>query len=317
MCNDLSFNVADIKQVQNRVDELRHRSDDIKSRLAKPLKLLWNPERKLKMLSKPVDFTSLRQNFPQFSEVINYYENTIISLDKIGLPFEVSPVLLLGNPGLGKTYFASELSKCLQLPFFEISLATMSASFALSGSNIQWSEGQPGFIANTIAESAYANPVILIDEIDKAQHGNRFNPMNVFYSLLEPHSARRFKDEALEIELDASRVIWIATGNYIDEIPEPIQSRMRTFHIKQPNTKDMANVIDSIYRFILSQKSYGKLLAPSLDESVITQLSAESPRSIRLAIEEASFKAIRHERRTIVVSDLPKIKKEKQRVGFI
>ena len=306
MCSDSTYLVADFNSIQKRVDELKHRSDDVKSRLALPLKSLWNPERKLRAVSESVDFRGLRQSFPQFEEVIEYYENSILSLARMNLSFEVPPILLQGDPGLGKTYFASEFAKCINLPFFEISLATTSSSFGLSGGNIQWAEGSTGFIANTLAKS------------DKVSREARYNPLNVFYSLLETHSAKRFRDEALEVELDASKIVWIATGNYIQLIPEPIQSRMRIFNIKQPSLDHMPSVIKSIYNHLVQNKVYGKLLDHFLNENVIDYLVFESPRTIKLAIEESAFKAIRHQRSTIYPSDLPVFKKEgKYHVGFI
>ncbi len=56
----------------------------------------------------------------------------------LGLPLEVTHILLLGEPGLGKTKFVSELAKVLQLPYFELSLATITSSFVLSGGDLQW-----------------------------------------------------------------------------------------------------------------------------------------------------------------------------------
>lgn len=141
MSQDTIYSIADFNSIKKRVEDLKNRSDDIKSRLAPSLKNLWNPERILRSVSGDIDFNSLRLRFPQFDEVIDFYESTIVSLARLNLPFEVSPILLQGYPGLGKTFFASELAKLLELPFKEISLATATSSFALSGSNIQWAEG--------------------------------------------------------------------------------------------------------------------------------------------------------------------------------
>lgn len=312
-----TYPIADFNKVKARVEELKHRSDDVKSRLAHALKKLWSPNRFLRAIPLDVDFTSLRIRFPQFNEVIDYYENTIISLAKLNLPFEISPVLLLGDPGLGKTFFASELAKLINLPFHEISLASATSSFALSGGNIQWAEGSPGFISETLAKCDFANPMILVDEIDKASLGATYNPLNAFYGLLEPHSAKRFRDEALEVELDASKIIWVATGNYMESIPSPIKSRMRIFNINQPDKDTMRPVIESIYQYLVKNKVYGKLLDSELEEPVISSLVSLSPRSVRLALEEATFKAIRNDRSKIDLKDLPEITKEKNRVGFI
>ncbi len=317
MPQDTIYSIADFNSVKKRVEDLKNRSDDIKSRLGPSLKNLWNPERILRSVSGDIDFNSLRLRFPQFDEVIDFYENTIVSLARLNLPFEVSPILLQGDPGLGKTFFASELAKLLDLPFKEISLATATSSFALSGSNIQWAEGSPGLISETLASSPVANPIILIDEVDKAFIDARYNPLNVFYGLLEPHSSRRFRDEALDIELDASKIVWIATGNYIRNIPAPIQSRMRIFNIRQPEPDRMLTVVESIYDHVINTKRYGQLLDTELDEAVVYQLALQSPRAVRLAIEEAAFKAIRNRRSVITTSDLPIIQEEKYRVGFI
>ena len=317
MCSEQNYPIADFNNVKKRVDELKNRSDDIKSRIAVPLKNLWDPERTLRSVSKDVELNLLRQNFPHFKEVIDFYENSIITLNRLGLPFEAQPILLQGDPGLGKTYFASEFAKCINIPFYEISLATTSSSFGLSGGNLQWSEGSTGFIANTLANGEVANPIILIDEIDKAPLDTKFNPMNVFYSLLESHSAKRFIDEALEFELDASKIIWIATGNYANQIPAPIQSRMRIFEITQPSPELMPIVIINIYNHVVQNKSYGKFLDNSLNATVIDFLAKQSPRTVKLAIEEAAFKAIRNQRGSIITSDLPSFGKEKHRVGFI
>lgn len=280
MSKDPIYSIANFNDVKKRVDDLKYRSDDIKSRLAVTLKKLWNTERVHRSVSIDTDFSSLRQRFPQFEQVIDFYENTIISLAKLNLPFEIPPILLQGDPGLGKTFFVSELAKLINLPFFEISLATATSSFALSGSSIQWAEGTTGFIAESLASSAVSNsavvnPIILIDEVDKAFADARYNPLNVFYGLLEPHSARRYRDEALEIELDASKIVWIATGNYIRNIPAPIQSRMRVFHIEQPKPDKMLAVVKSIYAHVISNKSYGPLLDSQLDDAVINLLIHE------------------------------------------
>lgn len=317
MSKDPIYPIANFNDVKKRVDDLKYRSDDIKSRLAVTLKKLWNTERVHRSVSIDTDFSSLRQRFPQFEKVIDFCEDTIISHAKLNLPFEIPPILLQGDPGLGKTFFASELAKLINLPFFEISLATATSSFALSGSSIQWAEGTTGFIAESLASSAVANPIILIDEVDKAFADARYNPLNVFYGLLEPHSARRYRDEALEIELDASKIVWIGTGNYIRNIPAPIQSRMRVFYIQQPEPDKMLAVVKSIYAHVISNKSYGQLLDRQLDNAVINLLIHQSPRAVRLAIEEAAFKAIRYQRSTIIPADLPMLKKESYRVGFI
>ena len=188
------FSIAQTEQVHKRINELSKRSSEVQSRLALPLKKLWDPVRSLACVDNLNVFAELQERFPNFSEVIRFYEVNAIALQRLDQPFEAVPVLLQGDPGLGKTYFVSEIARLLRLNFYEISLATTTANFTISGSSTQWGEGSTGFIANSLADSDIANPLILIDEIDKVTTASHFNPMTPFYSLLEPHSAKRFKD---------------------------------------------------------------------------------------------------------------------------
>ncbi len=133
-----SFRIANPEHVKSRVAELSRRSEDIKSRLAGTLKKLWNPDRNLAPISNLASFLPLRTRFPNFSEAIDLFDGNAIGLSMLGLPLEVTHILLLGEPGLGKTKFVSELAKVLQLPYFELSLATITSSFVLSGGDLQW-----------------------------------------------------------------------------------------------------------------------------------------------------------------------------------
>lgn len=312
------LSIAQIEQVHKRISELSKRSPEFQSRLAQPLKKLWDPVRSLACVDNLSVFSELYERFPNFSEVIQFYEVNAIVLKRLDLPFEAFPVLLQGDPGLGKTYFVSEFARLLGLSFYEISLATTTANFAISGGSTQWGEGSTGFVANSLVDSKFANPIMLIDEIDKASIGSHYNPMTPFYSLLEPHSAKRFKDEALEIELDTTKIIWIATSNYMHQIPEPIQSRMRTFEIDKPTVEQMPKIINSIYQYMRSHKIYGKMLVNNVNIDLIDYLLNKTPREIKQSLEAGAMNAIKQNRDHIIVNDLPMNKqKEMHRVGFL
>ncbi len=316
MLNQQTFILAQQEHVRKRVKDLSKRSDEIKSRLATTLKHLWWPERPLAVISDLSCFSKLKERFPNFIEVINLLESNAIGLNRLGMPFEVSPILLLGDPGLGKTLFVSEFARLASIPFYELSLATISASFALTGGNIQWSEGSVGFIASSLAESKFANPVFLIDEIDKVSGSDRYKPLNAFYSLLESHTAKRFKDEALEIEINASRIIWIATANDIRHVPQPILSRMTVIDIRPPSADEMKLVVKSVYQRFRNSKPYGIFLSNELSDEAIDLFTSMSPREARIAIETAGLCAIRKNLTQIEPSDIPKFKRENSRVGF-
>lgn len=294
-------------------------SSEIKSRLAPVLKGLWDSSsrRPNKVIRNEIDFQALRVSFPQFKGVIDYIQLQASVSKKFNRPFKLAPILLLGDAGLGKTMFVSEAARVLKLQYFELSLATATAGFALSGTSLQWGGGSPGFIIKSLAESKIANPIILVDEIDKAGGDTRYSVISSFYSLLEPHTATRFKDEAIPLELDASNVIWIATANESSTINGPILSRMKLFHIKQPLPTEMLGVIDSIYTMLLKHNSLESFLTAYLEDEVKQQLAYLSPREVRLSLDEAMMKAFLDQRDRVCVDDLPSIKQEVQRAGFL
>lgn len=312
------INIARKQDVERRIQELSRRSSDIKSRLAPALKSLWNPERSLACIENLDCFTDLKHRFPNFKEVITLFEANAKGLAKNKQPLACGPILLAGDPGLGKTYFVSELAQAIGIPFYELSLANLTASFVISGGNLQWGEGTVGFIAKSLATSSVANPILLLDELDKTPSNDRFTPINPFYSLLERHTACRFRDEALEIELDASHIIWFATANYPEDIPPPILSRMKVFTIKNPDQNEMMRVINSIYQNLRSSTSYGNLLDAGLQEEVINCLQSHSPRDVRKMLEDAMLSALMHDRNWLTVADITLVKRqEAYHVGFL
>jgi ATP-dependent Lon protease len=314
-----TVSIVNHAKLREYVESLEKRSADIKGRLAPTLKALWKSKSKKanQVIRKEIDFEKVRVAFPHFKEVINYIQLQANVSRKFGRPFKLSPMLFLGEAGLGKTLFASQLADLLKLPYFEMSLTTVTANFALSGTSLQWGEGSPGFIIKSLAESKTANPIILLDEIDKAGGSTQYSVISVFFSLLEYHTASRFKDEAIPLELDASNVNWVATANEVSRISQPILSRMKVFQIEQPPPQEMPGVIDSIYNALLKRHSLETYLSPKLDATVLEQLFHQTPRAVTIALDEAMMKAFLDGRENILETDITKPKQEVHRAGFL
>ena len=90
----------------------------------------------------------------------------------------------------------------------------------LTGASAQWQNARPGKIAQALIEGEYANPVVVLDEIDKSGGDHRYDPMGALYTLLERDTAASFKDEFIDVDMDASHILWIATANDDSAIPE-------------------------------------------------------------------------------------------------
>lgn len=239
------------------------------------------------------ELDELGKKFGNFCEVINMCKNALW-LGSLEAPkvFSMPPLLLSGPPGVGKTRFISELAAVIGTDFFSLDFSTVSSSFVVAGGASSWSESKPGFVSNSMRNSRYANPIIMLDELDKASVDTRHDPMGPMYSLLEKHTAKRFIDEYLEIPFDVSSVIWIASANYPERIPEPIRSRMLEIAISNPTPEQSKAIIYSIYKELLLNP-WGKHFAVELDIKVIEKLSDLPPRIARIQLENAMARAVR------------------------
>ena len=105
----------------------------------------------------------------------------IDSNDSVELP----PMLLLGEPGIGKTHFARKIAQLLGTGFGFVPMSSLTAGWVLSGASSQWKNAKPGKVFDTFLNGDYANPVIVVDEIDKASADGQYDPLGALYELLE------------------------------------------------------------------------------------------------------------------------------------
>ena len=131
-------------------------------------------------------------------------------------------MLLLGEPGIGKTHFARKIAQLLGTGYGFVPMSSLTAGWVLSGASSQWKNAKPGKVFDTFLNGDYANPVIVVDEIDKASADGQYDPLGALYELLEIETATRFVDEFVEVPIDASGAVWLATANDAARIPEPL-----------------------------------------------------------------------------------------------
>lgn len=232
----------------------------------------------------------LSKDMPNFSEVTDFVKGEV-ALRKFApaykRPMGLTPILLQGPPGVGKTRFAMKLAEVLKVEFHEIAFATTTASFVLKGSNLQWGEGQTGRIFEILADCEHLNPLILLDEVDKAIKSN-YPPINVLYELLEPSQSVRFQDEALfPLTLNASHIMFILTANEPERIPEAILSRCRVFDIPIPGKNDIRDIAQSVYKDVIAGQPWAKRFEKKLSDEVVKKLTAMPPREMGKVIKEA------------------------------
>lgn len=156
--------------------------------------------------------------------------------------FHVTPLLLLGEPGIGKTYFASQVASALGSASNKLSAGGAQGGFQLTGSHSSYTDGKPGAIFTLLAEGQSAAPVMVIDEVDKI-HDRSYPVLPVLLDLLEPRSAREFKDEFFETTFDASRMVVALTANTLDGVPAPLLSRVEVINVPSPEPSQRLRII--------------------------------------------------------------------------
>jgi ATP-dependent Lon protease len=193
----------------------------------------------------------------------------------------------------------------------------MTAGWVLSGASSQWKGARPGKVFETLVDGQYANPVMVVDEIDKSGGEHAYDPLGSLYSLLEHDTAGQFTDEFAEVSIDASQVIWVATANDLRGIPDPILNRMNVFDIDMPDEDAARKIASKLYRSIRADHDWGQRFEPDLSEAVLAELSHCAPREMRRALMTAFGNAKLDGRYVLEVRDLPEQGGKRQAMGFV
>ncbi|WP_316902417.1 AAA family ATPase [Ralstonia edaphi] len=157
--------------------------------------------------------------------------------------FRIRPVLLTGQPGVGKTQFALKLAEILGVPMQKWSAGSAQAGFQLTGGDGAWRSARPGMIFEMLAKGTSAAPVFILDEVDKISSDNRYSVTAVLLDLLEGGTAKTFEDSFLRATFDASRVVHVLTANDLDAVPPALLSRVEVFDIPPPAAEQRLQII--------------------------------------------------------------------------
>lgn len=249
-------------------------------------------------------FDDLDRDFPNFIEVTQYYRGMQLLNDSRSLKdYKPSkPILLLGNAGIGKTYYAKRLAKIFNTDFQFLDANSITATWVLSGGSRGWSSSSVGWVFKLMAKSKTISPIFLIDEIDKITLGKNYDPFSTFHQMFEKENAKEFYDEFMEINFDASNIIYLLTANDIDHIAESLLSRMSVFKVRNPTPEEMKTIIPNIYKECLSGSS---LFTTGLNDLEINKLTTFTPREVEQIISSNMFQQ---------ASEYSKLNKDNQEV---
>ncbi|WP_312529543.1 AAA family ATPase [Paracoccus sp. (in: a-proteobacteria)] len=200
------------------------------------------------------------------------------------LGLRVPPLLLDGPPGIGKSHWSRLLGDLIGLPTTVVEATSENASFGLVGGQRGWGGAYPGRVIETVLQTGIANPVIVVDEVEKAgavtsQKGHSFGLAESMLPLLEQMTATRWTCPYFQVRCDMSWIIWVLTSNDYRRLPEPLLNRCPPIRLRNLTAPELEG-------FIRRQGKARNLSSPAI-EAILEALGHPSLRghepSLRVA----------------------------------
>ncbi|WKJ91331.1 AAA family ATPase [Methylomonas montana] len=252
------------------------------------------PEHSQKPIIEPSDavFERIQQLFFDYPNAIDLlkYVHDFLCLRNISRnkAIYMSPILIAGDPGIGKTAVIRAICKALGVDYGFYDFSSASSSWGLCGQDSGWNGSHIGIVLKKLLYGACANPIVHLDELDKGMVNHNLDPYLALHTLLERPQMIGYQDAyAQNLPVNASHVMFLATANDISAIPRPIQSRFRILEISTPSPSQMRRIVANMYSSKLHEEGVEGVFAIQLAERVIDFLVHKTPREVGLILSRA------------------------------
>lgn len=214
---------------------------------------------------------ALLAEFPWFSDMIEAIRADLMLAWRLGrLHWHLRPLLICGHSGVGKSRFVKRLCELAHIPMGQVFAAGSADNRALAGTARGWTSATPCLPLTVMLHHRTANPIIIVEEIDKAGGSDRNGRIaDTLLTMTDSHLSKQWPDECLLVDADLSQITWILIANRRDRVPATLRARCRILEAAAPRPRDFDVILAGVLADLANEFDVAPAALPELPQESI------------------------------------------------